>query len=86
MNKHSAIGTLIGITVGVIVYFFIPQLLNYDFFFNKSARTSTGFSEGQYFFKSGSVFVVGFLFPAIFGFLGWLIGYLYSKKDPDKVH
>ncbi len=73
-----------GILLGLILYIFLPSLIGTDFFVNKSFRTYLGFPEGQFFYKSGGVFVVGMLFPTIFGLIGGLLGHLISNKKKNK--
>ncbi len=79
MNKQIAQGSLVGILLGTIVYFFSPSLLTSDLLYNIGFRQSQGFSEGQYFY-SGSVFLVGTFLPFLFGIIGGFIGFLISRR------
>ncbi len=75
--KYIAIGSLVGIALGIIATFLFPALLLHESVFNIELRNNLGFSSDYYSPKAGSPFAVGSLFPVVFGILGGLLGAIY---------
>jgi len=84
VSKWVSLGALMGLAVGVVQYFILPNLVNIDFLLNTSSRNSLGFANNYYDLKAGSIYLVGTFIPVLTGLIGAITGFLayklFSKK------
>jgi len=79
MNKYSATGALIGIAVGIALYFIFPDLLTRLFEFDQKSRPLWSTTPRPFSIRYGSQYQPFPFLPAILGLIGWFLGFIISK-------
>lgn len=83
-KKYLAVGAVIGVIAGILIYIVLPQLLFSDLTYRQTFNKALGFPTDYYSPTGGGIYAVGFL-PVIFAPLGAFFAFLlFMAIRPDK--
>jgi len=81
MDKWIVKGILIGLLVGIVLYFIFPQLLDIDYEYGIAYRQQVGIPST---IKSGSMFATRGVIPLLCAAIGGATGFVAYKNTHKK--
>ncbi len=83
-SKFIAVGSIVGVLVGIISTFLFPNLLFFGLKFNETFNTGSGYPSNFYSITGGSVYDPLPIIALFFGLVGAICGFLIFKFVSNK--